>query len=182
MTGPGPTVAAVAADPDHRFSKPVRSCIELIAGLGIVGDAHAGATVRHRSRVAVDASQPNLRQVHLIAGEWLGELAAAGFAVAPGDLGENVLTQGLDLLSLPCGSVLRLAGDAAIEVTGLRNPCAQIERFRAGLLAHAVTRRGDAIVRKAGIMAIVRRSGVVRPGDRISVELPPLPHRPLDRV
>jgi MOSC domain-containing protein YiiM len=176
-------VFAVASDGSHRFSKQLMPKIELIAGLGIKGDAHEGATVKHRSRVAVDPNQPNLRQVHLIHVELFHELDAKGFEVGPANLGENITTAGIDLLSLPRHTLLRVGDHVQLEVTGLRNPCAQIERFQPGLLA-AVLDRGpnNEVVRKAGIMTVVRAGGLVRPGDRIDVETPPLPHLPLERV
>jgi MOSC domain-containing protein YiiM len=176
-------VIAVARAGGHRFSKPLAEAITLLAGLGVEGDAHAGVTVRHRSRVAADPSQPNLRQLHLIHVELFAELAAQGFVVAPGMLGENVTTEGIDLLGLPVGARLQLGTAALVEVTGLRNPCAQIERFRPGLLAAVLGRdAAGRLVRKAGIMGVVLEGGMVRPGDRIGVTLPPLPHRPLERV
>jgi MOSC domain-containing protein YiiM len=176
-------VISVSAAMGHRFSKPVQGSIRLLAGLGVAGDAHCGETVKHRSRVAVDPTQPNLRQVHLIHAELFDELNAAGFDVAPGQMGENVLTRGLDLLGLPVGTTLRLGGDALVEITGLRNPCAQIEAFRPGLLAAVLGRDAEGrIVRKAGIMGIVLEGGVVAPGDAIEVTLPALPHRALERV
>ena len=176
-------VVAVASDAAHRFSKHQVPEIEMITGLGVKGDAHEGVTVKHRSRVAVDPSQPNLRQVHLIHAELFDELTAKGFEVGPSDLGENVTTAGIDLLTLPRSALLRIGCSAVLEVTGLRNPCAQIEHFQPGLLA-AVLYRGpnNEVVRKSGIMAVVRSGGVVRPGDRIDVEMPPLPHLPLERV
>jgi MOSC domain-containing protein YiiM len=177
------TVTAVSSDHAHAFSKPNRDRITLLAGLGVEGDAHAGVTVQHRSRVARDPSQPNLRQVHLIGEELFADLGAAGFAVAPGQLGENVTTRGVDLLGLPVGAVLRLGPAAVLEVTGLRNPCRQIDDFRPGLLRQVVDRDAAGnIVRKAGVMSIVRVGGPVRPGDAVTVELPAGPHRPLDRV
>ncbi len=176
-------VVAVSLSATHSFSKPNVPVIRLLAGLGVEGDAHLGETVRHRSRVAVDPSQPNLRQVHLIAVELLGMLQAAAHAVAPGALGENVTTQGIDLLALPAGSRLQLGETAVVEVTGLRNPCAQIEHFQPGLLAQVLGRDGEGrLVRKAGIMGVVLAGGPVRAGDAISVTLPPLPHRRLERV
>jgi MOSC domain-containing protein YiiM len=183
MSGMEGEVVAVARDARHRFSKGTVPDLRVVAGLGVDGDAHQGETVKHRSRVAVDPSQPNLRQVHLIHGELFEELAGKGFAVGPADLGENITTRGLDLLALPRGTVLRIGDEAALEVTGLRNPCAQIERFQPGLLAAVLDRgpRGE-VIRKAGIMTVVCRSGTVRPADRIAVDLPPLPHLPLDRV
>ncbi|HEV2558038.1 MAG TPA: MOSC domain-containing protein [Microvirga sp.] len=176
-------VTAVSRSGSHTFSKTTAPAIRLLAGLGVEGDAHAGETVKHRSRVAVDPTQPNLRQVHLLQTELFDEVGAKGFALAPGELGENVSTRGIDLLSLPRGARLRLGATAVVEVTGLRNPCAQIDGFRKGLLA-AVLDRDPAgeLVRKAGIMAVVREGGEVRPGDRIIVELPPEPHRRLERV
>lgn len=177
------TVTAVSSDPGHAFSKPNRDRITLLAGLGVEGDAHAGVTVRHRSRVARDPNQPNLRQVHLIGEELFAELGAAGFAVAPGQLGENVTTRGVDLLGLPVGAVLRLGPAAVLEVTGLRNPCRQIDDFQPGLLRQVVDRDAAGnIVRRAGVMSIVRVGGPVRPGDAVTVELPAGPHRPLDRI
>jgi MOSC domain-containing protein YiiM len=176
-------VRAVARDETHRFSKTPVAEIRLLAGLGVEGDAHLGERVQHRSRVAVDPTQPNLRQVHLLSLELLEELAAAGFEVAPAALGENVLASGIDLLAQPLDTRLRLGGEAVVRVTGLRNPCAQIERFRPGLLARLVGRdeEGRPLLR-AGIMAVVEAGGTVRPGDTIGIERPAPPHRRLERV
>jgi MOSC domain-containing protein YiiM len=169
-------VRAVASSPSHTFSKPVRERIVLVARLGVEGDAHLGTTVKHRSRVARDPGARNLRQVHLLGAELHEELAALGFEVRPGDLGENVTTCGLDLLSLPPGTRLRLGDTAVVEIAGLRNPCRQLDRFRPGLM-EAVLARDDhgKIVRKAGVMATVAAGGAVEPGDPIVVELPPGP-------
>lgn len=176
-------VASVAADEKHRFSKTPCASIHLLAGEGVRGDAHAGATVKHRSRVAVDPSQPNLRQVHLIHAELFVELGQAGFHLAPGDLGENILTEGVDLLGLPRGTALTFPSGAAIVVTGLRNPCAQIDAFRPGLLAAVLSRSEDGrLLRKCGIMGIVAQSGRVAPGDMFSISPPDGPHVALDRV
>ncbi|GIH95498.1 MOSC domain-containing protein [Planobispora siamensis] len=176
-------VAAVSRSGSHTFSKYGEAGIRLVAGLGVEGDAHSGTTVRHRSRVAQDPTQPNLRQVHLIHSELHEELQAAGFEVKAGELGENVTTRGLDVLALPTGTLLRLGEEAVVEVTGLRNPCAQIDGFQPGLLKQVVGRDDSGrLVRKAGIMGVVVTGGLVRPGDAIRVELPPPPHRPLDRV
>jgi MOSC domain-containing protein YiiM len=176
-------VVAVSRDGEHRFSKPTTDEITLLAGLGVEGDTHAGVTVQHRSRVAIDPSQPNLRQVHLMHAELHDELGEQGYTVRPGQLGENVTTRGLDLLALPRGTVLRLGSNAAVEITGLRNPCQQINDFRPGLLKRVLTQDEDGtVVRKAGIMGIVVRGGPVKPGDPIHVELPAGPHEPLERV
>jgi MOSC domain-containing protein YiiM len=176
-------VTAVGRDAAHNFSKPTVARIRLVAGHGVEGDAHAGRTVQHRSRVARDPGQPNLRQVHLIHAELHEELRRAGFQVAAGDLGENVTTRGVDLLGLPVGTRLRLGDTAVVEVTGLRNPCAQIDRFRKGLLAAVLGRDANGgPVRRAGVMGVVVVGGDVRPGDPVDVELPPPPHRALDRV
>lgn len=167
----------------YAFTKPNRDSITLLAGLGVEGDVHAGVTVKHRSRVAQDPTQPNLRQVHLIHQELFAELRDAGFEVAPGDLGENVTTAGIDLLALPAGTLLHLGAEAVVEVTGLRNPCLQIDIFQDGLLKQVVGRdETGAVVRKAGIMGVVVVGGVVRPGDPVKADLPAEPHRPLDRV
>jgi MOSC domain-containing protein YiiM len=176
-------VTAVSNSPSHSFSKSNRGIIRLLAGLGVEGDAHLGTTVKHRSRVAKDPSQPNLRQVHLIHAELHDELREAGFSVSAGDMGENVTTRGIDLLGLPTGARLLIGASAVIEVTGLRNPCVQIDRFQKGLMK-AVLGKGERgnLVRKSGIMAIVLEGGEVRSGDAIRVELPPGPCRPLEVV
>lgn len=176
-------IIALARSPSHDFSKQRCENLRLIAGIGVEGDAHAGETVQHLSRVALDPSQPNLRQVHLLHGELLDELAAEGFAVSPGQLGENMTTRGIDLLALPRGTVLRIGESAQIEVTGLRNPCKQIEAFRPGLLARLARKRGDgAIERLAGVMAVVVESGESACGDAVTVHLPAPPHQPLEPV
>ena len=176
-------VAAVSAAPAHEFSKERRGSIRLLAGLGVEGDAHLGETVQHRSRVRRDPGAPNLRQVHLLHEELHDELRAAGFEVGAGDLGENVTTRGLDLLGLPTGARLALGADALVEVTGLRNPCLQLDGFSPGLLEAVLDRDAEGrLVRKAGVMAVVLRGGEVRPGDGIRVELPAAPHRRLEPV
>ncbi|MCU1479059.1 MAG: hypothetical protein JWQ64_3752 [Subtercola sp.] len=178
-----PVVISVSRDSEHQFTKPPRDMIMLLAGLGVEGDAHLGRTVQHRSRVASDPTQPNLRQVHLIHSELFTEVSEDGFTVRPGELGENVTTAGIDLLGLPRGTRLRLGDAAVIEITGLRNPCAQINTFEPGLLKSVVGRDGNGDpVRKAGIMGIVLRSGAVRPGDSVHIELPAEPHQALERV
>lgn len=164
------TVVAVHSKSIHAFSKTTKSTIELVEGHGVRDDAHFGITVKHRSRVAKDPSQPNLRQVHLLQQELLEELAAKGIAVSPGQLGENITTGGIDILGLATGTRLKIGPHAVVEVTGLRNPCAQIEGFRAGLLAAVLDRAPDgALVRKAGVMSVVISSGFVAPGDAITV-------------
>ena len=183
MASDAADVVSVSARLGHHFSKDPLPAITLLAGLGVDHDAHAGVTVKHRSRVAVDPSQPNLRQVHLIQAELLDALAAKGFTVKPGDLGENILTRGIDLLALPVGARLRLGDEAIVEVTGLRNPCGQIEAFQPGLLAEVIAKSADRrLIRKAGIMGIVLAGGRVGVGDRMTVELPPPPFYALDRV
>jgi hypothetical protein len=169
-------VTAVSRSPGHTLAKANEDSIFLAAGLGVDGDAHPGATVKHRSRVVRDAAAPNLRQVHLIHAELHDALRQAGFPVAPGQMGENITTSGLDLLGLAAGTRLHLGGSAVVEVTGLRNPCAQLDKIQKGLMAATLDRDGEGnLVRKAGIMGIVLASGEVRPGDRIRVEPPPPP-------
>jgi MOSC domain-containing protein YiiM len=164
------------------MSKPRADSVRLLEGLGVEGDAHAGATVKHRSRVAKDPTSPNLRQVHLVHTELFDELRAKGFSVHPGEMGENITTAGIDLLSLPRGTRLRLGEKAVVEITGLRNPCSQIDGIQQGLMEAVLERRSTGLVRKSGVMAIVLVSGEVKPDDRISVELPPPPHEPLKPV
>jgi MOSC domain-containing protein YiiM len=173
-TGTAGAVVAVQRSEGHDFSKESLDAVTLLAGLGVEGDAHCGATVQHRSRVANDPMQPNLRQVHLIAAELHDELRSIGFAVGAGDLGENITTKDLDLLALPTGTTLRLGADAIVALTGLRNPCRQIDRFRTGLLGAVLDRDADGgLVRRAGVMGVVVRGGTVAVGDPILVGLPP---------
>ena len=177
------TVRAVHRSDGHTFSKRREPTITLVAGLGVEGDTHSGARVRHRSRVRADPTQPNLRQVHLIPVELFTLVALAGYTVAPGDLGENVTTEGLELEALPVGTLLRLGRDALLSVTGLRNPCGQIDGFRRGLLSEVRTVADDgSIERRAGVMTVVVHGGQVTPGDPIAVALPPPPHQPQQRV
>ena len=174
---------AVAKSPTHTLAKPAHESIRLLEGLGVEGDAHMGTTVKHRSRVAQDPTQPNLRQVHLIHAELHDELRGKGFEVAPGEMGENITTRGIPLLQLPVGSRLYMGDSAVVEITGLRNPCYQLDGIQQGLMAAVLDKdeQGE-LIRKAGVMGIVLSDGDLHPGDQIRVELPPTPHRPLDRV
>lgn len=177
------TVTAVSAAGSHTMSKPNRDAIRLLTGLGVDGDAHHGRTVQHRSRVARDPTQPNLRQVHLIHAELHDELRARGFDVSAGQLGENVTTRGLDLLDLPVGTLLRLGSTAVVELTGLRNPCRQLDGIQPGLMAAVLSRdAAGRVVRLAGVMAVVRADGQLRPGDPIEVDLPTGPQCRLEPV
>lgn len=178
-TTPSPRVVAVASDDAHRFSKPRRDEIRLIEGHGVEGDAHAGATVRRRSRFRGTWTEPNLRQVHLIQRELFRELAVEGHEVEPGELGENVTTDGIDLLALPQGTRIRLGDAAEIELTGLRTPCVQIERFQPGLMKRLIRRDAAGTHRRAGVMAVVVAGGTVRAGDPLQVMLPAEPHEAL---
>ena len=165
------------------MSKPATDSIRLLAGLGVEGDAHAGTTVKHRSRVAKDPLAPNLRQVHLLQSELFDEVARQGFTVKPGELGENITTAGIDLLSLPRGTVVKLGASASVEITGLRNPCTQIDGLQQGLMEAVLERSPErGLIRKAGIMSIVITGGEIRPGDSITITLPPQPHEPLKPV
>ncbi len=176
-------VAAVSMSPTHSFGKAKCDAIRLVAGLGVDGDAHHGATVKHRSRVARDPSQPNLRQVHLISCEIQDELRAAGFDVGPGQIGENITTRGIDLLALPTATRLHIGAAAVVEITGLRNPCYQLDQFQSGLMTALLGRESNGgLIRKAGVMSIVTSSGEVLPGDPIVVELPAPPHKALRPV
>jgi MOSC domain-containing protein YiiM len=180
MTG---AVVAVSLSPTHTFSKPKQSSVRLLVGRGVEGDAHCSETVQHLSRIAKDPTQANLRQVHLIHSELHDELNAAGFHVYPGAMGENITTRGVDLLGLPTGAQLRLGDEAVIEITGLRNPCHQLDDFEQGLLQAVLARDAQgALIRKSGVMAVVLVGGEVHPNDSITVELPPEPHQPLQPV
>ena len=196
---PMPRVVAVSRDETHRFSKVPAESITLVAGLGVLGDAHAGTLVQHRSRVRRDPNQPNLRQVHLLHAEVFAHARAMGYELGPGDLGENVLTADLDLLGLPTGTLLDLGGPV-VRLTGLRNPCAQINAFRPGLLKVVLSRADGTpsdepapstaspecttapVIRKAGVMAVVELGGEVVPGQPITVTLPDTPRAPLAPV
>jgi MOSC domain-containing protein YiiM len=176
-------VLAVSLRSGHHFSKTPGLSIRLLTGLGVAGDAHMGMTVKHRSRVRRDPTQPNLRQVHLMHAELFEELRLKGFTVRPGDLGENVTTSGIDLLALPAGTRLHLGETAVVSITGLRNPCIQLDRFQQGLMAATLGRDAAGnLIRKAGIMSIVLADGDVRPGDQIRIELPAGQPRPLQPV
>ena len=176
-------VVSVALSRRHSFSKTLQPSIEVRVDLGVQGDAHGGRTVQHLSRVARDPTQPNLRQVHLIHAELFTELAERGFTVRPGDLGENISTRGLPLLTLPRGTQLRIGRSAVVELTGLRNPCVQLDRFQPGRLAAVLDRdSAGSLVRKAGVMAVVTADGAIRPDDPITVYLPAEPHEPLRAV
>ncbi len=179
----GGIVEAVHKSASHTLIKPGQLSIRLLAGLGVEGDAHMGVTVKHRSRVARDPSQPNLRQVHLIHAELHDELRAGGFTVGTGQMGENITTRGIDLLCLPTGTRLHLGAEAIVEITGLRSPCAQLERLQTGLREAVLDHDAQGqLIRKAGVMGIVLAGGEVRPADPIRVELPPEPHQPLEPV
>lgn len=178
-----PHVIAVSTSSIHAFSKGTASQIKLLAGLGVEGDAHCGVTVKHRSRVARDPTQPNLRQVHLIHAELFEELAAQGFKVVPGQIGENIATRNLNMLALPVDTELHIGPSAIVKLTGLRSPCEQLNQFQPGLTAAVLGRTPEGkLVRKAGVMGVVIASGVVQPGNSITVKLPAKPHRILERV
>jgi MOSC domain-containing protein YiiM len=178
-----PTITAVSLNPEHGFSKHPQPSITLLQGLGVQDDAHLGKTTQHVYFVRKDPTRPNLAQVHLIHAELHEELNATGFQISPGAMGENITTRGLDLMNLPTGTLLRLGPTALIEITGLREPCAQLNNLGPGLMKTLITRHPDGtITHKAGIMAIVRETGEVHPGDPIQITLPPLPHTPLEPV
>lgn len=172
-------IVSVHASAKHAFSKGSQEAVQLVAGWGVEGDAHAGTTDQHLYHIRRFGRTPNLNQVHLIPVETLAEVAEKGFSVQPGELGENISTQGIDLVALPTGTRLRLGQDAVLELTGLRDPCIKIDKLQRGLMAQLIERRPTGIVRKCGVMSVVLASGAVRPGDSITVELPALPHRPL---
>ena len=177
------SVLAVSLRHGHHFSKTPSLSIRLLTGLGVAGDVHMGETVKHRSRVRKDPTQPNLRQVHLMHAELFDELRAKGFVVRSGELGENVTTSGIDLLALPAGTRLHLGASAVVELTGLRDPCIQIDNFQQGLMAATLDKDANGnLVRKAGIMSIVISESDIRPGDAIDVEMPAEPHRALQVV
>jgi MOSC domain-containing protein YiiM len=176
-------VTAVSLSKEHRFSKPTAASIRLLAGLGIAGDTHMGETVKHRHMVAKDPTLPNLCQVHLLHEELFDELRDKGFVIRPGDIGENVTTRDIDLLSLPTDTRLYLGASAIVRVTGLRSPCIQMDRFQKGLMAATLDKDADGnLIRKAGIMSVVLADGDVQAGDRIEIEFPAGPHRALQPV
>ena len=180
---PAAQVLAVHRSGKHSFSKLPQNAIRLVADWGVQGDAHGGVTVQHRSRVAKDPTKANLRQVHLLPCELFEALRVRGFVVAPGAMGENITTAGVELLALPADAELHLGAAAVLRVTGLRNPCRQIDDFQRGLMAAVLDRAADgALIRKAGVMAVVVRGGVVAAGDTVRVVLPALPHRALQPV
>ncbi len=177
------SVLSVACDKGHNFSKPTRDSITLVAGLGVEGDAHFGKTVQHLARIKIDPDVPNLRQGHLIHAELHEELKASGYNIKPGEMGENITTQGINLLELPRGTVLIIGNEAQIEITGLRNPCRQLNDFKDGLMQAVLDKDEEGnLIRKSGVMGVVKNSGPVRAGDQIQLELPAGPHVALERV
>ena len=178
-----PIVIAVSCSETHSFSKPNQTVIKLIEGIGVEGDAHSGRTVKHRFLVKKDATRPNIRQVHLIHNELLDELNAKGFSVNPGQLGENITTRGIDLLSLPSGTIMNIGFEVVIELTALRNPCKQIDEFQEGMLKAVLYKdENGVLVRKTGVMGIVKSGGEICPGDAIVIDLPPEPQQQLEYV
>ena len=176
-------VKAVSISSTHSFSKQNQASIRLITGLGVEGDAHSGKTVKHRSRMAKDPSQPNLRQVHLMHTELHNELAEKGFSILPGEIGENITTEGIDLLALPQNTLLKIGEQVVIQITGLRNPCHQLDDFQKGLMKAVLERDEEGkLIRKSGIMGIVLTGGFIHPGDAIQIEFPKQPHHPLAPV
>lgn len=178
-----PCIASVNSSQAHSFSKFGAPIVTLLEGVGVEGDAHCGVTVQHLSRIARDPTQPNFRQVHVLHFELFAELSTKGFTVSPGDLGENLTTQGIALLELPAETELHIGETAVVKLTGLRNPCIKIDQFQQGLMAAVLDRTAEGkLVRKAGVMSVVVRSGEVRPGDPIVIKLPSQPHRPLEPI
>lgn len=176
-------VESVSRNLKHTFSKYTENEILLVAGLGVEGDAHFGKTVKHRSRVRVDPEQPNLRQVHIIHSELFRELKSKGHRVLPGEMGENITTTGIDLLGLPTGCRLMIGKDAVVEITGLRNPCSQLDDLQDGLMRAVLEKDQDGnVIRKAGVMGVVISGGYVRTGDGIEVRFPEGPFVPLAPV
>lgn len=176
-------VKAVSKSSSHSFSKKNFEKIVLIEGKGVEGDAHSGEKVKHRSRVAQNPDQPNLRQVHLIHSELFEELKEKGFQLKPGEIGENITTQGIDLLALPKDTILNIGASVQIQITGLRNPCSQLDNLKNGLMKAVLDKDENGnLIRKSGIMGIVLEGGEVKIGSQISVKLPPPPFIKLERV
>lgn len=183
MTSATGSVVALCKSASHSMSKANTEEITLLAGLGVEGDAHAGATVKHRSRVRRDPAQPNLRQVHLIHAELHDELRAHGFELSPGEMGENITTRGIDLLGLPTGTLLHIGATSVVKITGLRNPCSQLDDLRPGLMGAVLDHNEHGgLIRKAGVMGIVQQGGVISTGAIIRVELPMGRHEQLEPV
>lgn len=183
VSSQAPYITAVHRSPEHSFSKESYGSITLLKGLGVEGDAHCGVKVKHRSRVAQNPDQPNLRQVHLIHSELHDELNANGFNIKAGDMGENITTRGIDLLSLPCDTILYLGESAAVQLTGLRNPCKQLNDFQEGLTKAVLDKTPDGkLIRKSGVMGIVLQGGPLSASDKIRIQLPPKPHIEMDRI
>ncbi len=178
-----PSVYKLCKSPTHSMEKYLQQSVELIQGIGVAGDAHAGETVKHKSRIAKHGNKPNLRQVHLIHKELLTELKTLGFAIDPGEMGENITTEGIDLLALPENTILKLGNSAELRITGLRNPCSQLDGIQSGLMKAVLAKdQNGQLIRKAGIMAVVHKNGMVHCGDPIQIVNPPPPYKPLTPV
>jgi MOSC domain-containing protein YiiM len=183
LAGSAGSVRAVCLSARHSFSKQLQESIRLIEGFGVDGDVHAGATVRHRYHMRKDPGAPNLSQVHLLHAELFAELQEQGIDVGAGQMGENITTFGVDLLALPQGTLLTLGEEAVVEITGLREPCVLMNALHPGLMKACLGKDDQGRkVRKAGVMSVVRRGGLVRSGDAIRIELPPVPHRALEAL
>ncbi len=128
---------------------PVLGC-RVVPGLGLEGDAHAG---------------DGHRQVSLLALESIEKMRVEGLDVGPGDFAENITTSGLELVSLPVGTVLRVGGGARLEVSQIGKVC----HDRCAIFEQA----GDCVMPREGIFARVLAGGQIGPGDRVEVESRP---------
>jgi MOSC domain-containing protein YiiM len=173
-------VKSVSKSLSHTFSKNVVGQIKLIEGLGVEDDVHLGKTVKHQYLAKKYPTSANLRQVHLIHYELIEELNENGFSVSDGDLGENITTIGIDLLNLPTDTILKIGNEAVVKITGLRNPCVQLDMFQKGLLKAVIEKDENGnVIRKCGIMGIVIKSGIVRIDDAIEIIFPQKPFKKL---
>jgi MOSC domain-containing protein YiiM len=173
------SVVAVHRKEEYGVFKEIQESVHLVKGFGVQGDAHMGTLVQHRYNKKQNPNQPNLRQVHLIQAELFDDLKELGLIVKPGEMGENITTRNIDIINLPLDTKLHLGDSAILQLTGLREPCGQLNTVQKGLKNAVLDESGKS---RVGVMSVVLRGGAVKADDLIRVELPSEPHQDLQPV
>jgi MOSC domain-containing protein YiiM len=162
------SVIAVCQKTEPGLPKFEAEAIQLIEDFGVSGDYHAGKLIRHRYWAAKDPTHPNHRQVLLVDTSIYADLASQGIALKPGMLGENVVVDGIQVMTLAVGARLQL-GDALLELTEVRNPCYQLNEMHPDLLEAVKPEVDGQPRRNAGMFARILTGGWVRPGNPVLV-------------